>query len=53
MPFGEWQFWIVTLIVSIAVIILIRPFFPKWKKESSCCASAAKPKKTKLTIRGK
>jgi hypothetical protein len=49
MPVESWQFWLVTIIVLIAVIVLIRPFVPRWKKEGSCCGSASKPKKTKLT----
>jgi hypothetical protein len=50
MPVENWQFWIVTIIVLFAVVILIRPFFPRWKKKNSCCGNASKPKKTKLTI---
>ena len=50
MPIESWQFWIVTFIVIIAMIVLVRPFFPKWKKNNSCCSNASKPKKTKLTI---
>jgi len=46
---SDWQFWIVSIIALFAVLVLIRPFFPRWKK-SSCCSNAAKPKKTKLTI---
>jgi hypothetical protein len=51
MPVDSWQFWLVTIIVLFALWILVRPFFPRWKK-SSCCSNAAKPKKTKLTING-
>jgi hypothetical protein len=53
MPFDNWQFWIVTMIVLIAVYVLIRPFVSRGKKNGSCCGSATKPKKTNLTIRGK
>lgn len=53
MPFESWQFWIVTLIVLLAVYVLIRPFITRGKKNASCCGGLAKPKKTKLTIRGK
>ncbi len=52
MPFTSWQFWIVTIVGLFAFWILARPFFPRWKK-SSCCSNAVKPKKTKLTVKGK
>ncbi len=49
MPFESWQFWLVTIIVLMAVFVLVRPFIPGGKKKSSCCGNVAKPKKTKLT----
>ena len=53
MPIDSWQFWTVTLLALMAVVVLLRPFFPRWKSKESCCSSATKPKKTKLTISSK
>ena len=43
MPYSSWQFWIVTVILFLAIGTLVRPFFPRWRK-NSCCSKAAKPK---------
>ena len=53
MDFTNWQFWLVTLIFVIAVIVLVRPLFTKGRDSNSCCSTKSKPKKTDLTIDGK
>ena len=57
MPWNDWEFWIVTTLALMGVIVLLRPFLPKRKgtSDASCpnCASgsaAAKPRRAMLTI---
>ncbi len=42
MPFGDWQFWIVTAAALIAAVVLVRPLFP-----------SRRGKKTTITVQGK
>jgi hypothetical protein len=53
MDIGNWQFWLVTFIFVIALVVLVKPLFVKGKRGNSCCSTKSKPKKTDLTIGGK
>ena len=47
MPFGDWQFWIVTLLGVGGAYLVIRPFLPQRNRSDGCthCASGAAAKK--------
>lgn len=53
MDFTNWQFWLVTLIFAVALVVLVKPFFTKGKRGNNCCSTKSKPTKTDLTIDGK
>ncbi len=46
MPFGDWQFWLVTVIAAMAAWWVLRPLLPKRRSQSG------KQTKVKLTIDG-
>jgi len=50
-PYDDWQFWIVTSVVLLTVVVLVKQFLPHSRSKSSCCS--AKQKKTSLTISAK
>lgn len=39
MPLHDWQFWVVTVLVSLAVYALARTFLPRRRAESTGDAS--------------
>ncbi len=47
MPFGDWQFWIVTLLGLWGLYLVVKPFLPKKNKSQGCthCASGAAAQK--------
>ena len=56
MPFGDWQFWIVSLVALGGVALLVRPLLPSKTPAPPCggCAKSApaKPRHAMLTIEG-
>ena len=34
MPFGDWQFWLVTLVALAGLAFVVRPFLPRKRKSS-------------------
>mgnify|MGYP001814092556 CR=1 FL=1 len=45
MPFGDWQFWVVTVVALLGVYALARQFLPKRRKGTR--------KRVELTVGGK
>ena len=43
MPFGDWQFWVVTIIGLVGLWLVIKPLLPRKAKDDGCphCASGA------------
>lgn len=45
MPIGDWQFWVVTVIAIVALVVLYRIFMPRKKgKRTNLTISAKKHK---------
>lgn len=59
LPFGDWQFYAVTILALWGAWMVARPFLPSKKRSGGCptCASGSaastKRRKTPLTIGGK
>lgn len=53
MDYSNWQFWLVTFIFIVALLILIKPLFAKAKKKNCGCATSSNKKKIDLTVDGK
>lgn len=57
MPFGDWQFWLVTLLALWGLWVMARPFLPRRKvspdEQAACpnCASGSAASKKKKTPR--
>jgi len=54
-PWGDWQFWAVTLLAIGAAVMIIRPMLPSRAPKVGCpgCGPAAPPRKTELTVDGR
>jgi len=59
MPWRDWEFWIVTTLAVVGVIVLLRPFIPRRKGSDASCpncatgSASAKPRRATLTIESK
>lgn len=58
MPWGDWQFWAVTLAAIVALVAVVRPLIPSRRKGPECpgCGpgqAAARPRRTRLTVSAK
>ncbi|MDA1261798.1 MAG: hypothetical protein O3B75_02755 [Planctomycetota bacterium] len=58
-PINDWQFWIATIVVIIALTFVIRPLLPRRGKSPACpnCPTDSvkgntEPKRTELTMEG-
>lgn len=58
-PINDWQFWIATVVVIVALAFVIRPLLPRRGKSPACpnCPSNSaqgqpEPKRTELTMEG-
>ena len=54
LPWGDWQFWLVTALALGAAVAIIRPMLPSRQKKAGCpgCGPAAPPRTTQLTVDG-
>jgi hypothetical protein len=55
MPWHDWQFWIVTGLAAIGLLILLRQLFPRRKSgddQAACpsCPSGSSPKPRKRRV---
>jgi hypothetical protein len=54
MPWGDWQFWVVTMFAGWGLWIVVRPFLPKRSRDGcpNCASGAAaqRPKRVRLRI---
>lgn len=53
-PWGDWQFWIVTGLALGAAFAVIRPMLPSRERKAACpgCGPPGAPAKTQLTVDG-
>ena len=54
-PIHDWQFWVVSGIALIGILIVLRPFWPKRDRSTGCggCPTQGtkhKPRRVRLTL---
>ncbi len=53
MPWGDWQFWLVTAFALAGGWFVLRPLLPGRKDDCGACGTPpARPKRTNLTVGG-